>query len=49
MIAAIHAAIEPSATNAKNKETIRALSAIESISFPKAVTSLLLLARMPSR
>jgi hypothetical protein len=49
MIAAIQAAIEPSATRAKKIETIRALSAMESISLPKPVTSLLLLATIPSK
>ena len=33
MTAAIQAAIEPSPTRAKNKETISALSAMESMSF----------------
>jgi hypothetical protein len=49
MAVAIQAGIEPSATKAKNKDTITALSATESMSLPKAVTSLLLRARIPSK
>ena len=47
--AAIQEAMEPSPTRAKKRETMRALSAIESISLPKPVTSLERRASLPSK